>query len=142
MPLTFTAIVDGLVAQGVRRDRATAIAQRELKLGTVDHISVVRGADEQAVQTNVTRLFRAHGFHVYSLSQARASKQTPGLPDLWVAHQSRPVAFWFETKRSEGGRYSLAQLEFRDECERCGVGYATGDYAAAEQHLVALGFAP
>jgi hypothetical protein len=94
---------------------------------------------EKTEQSEVMKLFRAHGFMVYSLSQSRASKQTPGLPDLWVVHRELPLAFWFETKRQVGGTRSSAQLDFAAECERAHVGYAFGDRHAAIEQLLTLG---
>lgn len=94
--------------------------------------------DEQRV---VARLFREFGFEVCWLSQPRASKQTPGIPDLWVMHPTLGVAFWMEVKRASGGRHSDAQKHFRDIAQRCGVGYVTGDRRAAESHLIHLGLA-
>lgn len=87
---------------------------------------------EKAEQEAVTKLFRRHGFTVRSTSQARPSKIAIGFPDLFVTHRSRPLAFFWETKRQVGGVVSEAQQEFADDCARCGVRWYTGDrYHAA-----------
>lgn len=35
-------------------------------------------------QADVVNLYRAYGVPVFNLAQARRTKNTPGLPDLWV----------------------------------------------------------
>lgn len=85
------------------------------------------------------KLYIAHGCLVRNLSQARRTKQAPGLPDLWIVHRGKRQAWWHETKRSVGGRYSPAQLEFRDDCAACGVGWVGGDRRAAAEKLRAIG---
>src|SRR5581483_3324266 len=52
------------------------------------------------------------GCAVYRLSQARASKQTPGLPDL-IAFTPRHTMLLIETKRP-GGRLRDAQRKFAE----------------------------
>lgn len=96
---------------------------------------------EKAEQHEVTKVFIAFGFNVRNLSQARRTKQAPGLPDLWCMHRELPIAFWWETKRQVGGKHSDPQLEFRRDCERCHVGYGTGDRQAARSHVIKLGLA-
>jgi len=96
---------------------------------------------EKTEQLEVRKRFVVCGFKVRNLSQPRATKQAPGLPDLWLVHRALPIAVWFETKRQVGGRYSDAQLEFRDDCDRCGVTWRGGDRYAAERYLVAIGLA-
>jgi hypothetical protein len=93
---------------------------------------------EKEEQQEVIKRLRVCKFKVYSLSQARASKQTPGLSDLWCVHLVDPIAFWWETKRQVGGRHSDAQSDFALECRRTGVGYYTGDRYEAERVLVRL----
>jgi hypothetical protein len=79
---------------------------------------------EKAEQLEVTKVFRAFGGRVYSLSQARASKQTPGLGDLFVVFPGI-ASFWFETKRQKGARVSEVQQEFHDLCNGTIVTAAT-----------------
>jgi hypothetical protein len=140
--LTFDAMVQSLRAQGVPLALAETTARRELRLPAPDP-AAQRDANvlEKAEQAEVTKTYRAFGFDVYSTSQYRAAKVTPGIPDLWCVHRERPIAFWWETKRQVGGRLSPAQLLFQESCQRCDVGYGTGDRHAAAEHLVALGLA-
>lgn len=93
---------------------------------------------EKAESVEVRKLLIAYGFRIYNLSQARASKQTPGLPDIWFSHTSMPLAGWFEVKRSNGGVLSKAQIEFAEDCARCGILCLHGDRYAAQQLLVDL----
>jgi hypothetical protein len=140
--LTFDAMVQSLRAQGVPLALAETTARRELGIAVPDP-AAQRDANvlEKAEQLVVTKTFRAFGFDVYSTSQYRPAKVTPGIPDLWCVHRERPIAFWWETKRQVGGRLSSAQLLFQESCQRCDVGYGTGDRHAAADHLVALGLA-
>jgi hypothetical protein len=140
--LDFNAMVQSLRAQGVPLALAESTARRECGLPAPD-LCTQRDANvlEKAEQAEVTKTFRAFGFDVYSLSQPRATKQSPGLPDLWCVHRERPIAFWWETKRQVGGRLSPAQMLFQESCQRCDVGYGTGDRHAAADHLIALGLA-
>lgn len=103
----------------------------------------VRNGDvlEKAEQLEVSKRLRAFGFTVRSLSQARASKQAPGLGDLWISHRGVRWAGWWETKRQVGGRLSPAQLDFQEDCAACGVHYRVGDRFAADALLVELGLA-
>jgi hypothetical protein len=77
------------------------------------------------------------------LSQPRASKQTPGIPDLWLTRAARTdapaFAFWWESKRQVGGKRSSAQEAFGAECAAAGVGYGFGDRHDARQYLATLG---
>jgi hypothetical protein len=127
----------GMVAQGIPRDKAAA-ALRANGIGTPAAIAPTRDAGvlEKAEQAEVVKRFRVCGFKVYSLSQARASKQTPGLPDLWLMNPARALGLWWETKRQKGGRFSDAQLEFAAACEYCRVNYAAGDRYDAERWLI------
>lgn len=127
-------MVTELRAKGVPQERAEHAAREALGLtpavvqAAEQKDARVREKEEQAVCRAV---FLAYGFKVYNLSQARASKQSPGLGDLWVVHRTKPIAFWYESKRQVGGELSPAQVDFRDECWRCGVNYGSGDRFAA-----------
>jgi len=96
---------------------------------------------ENKEQLEVRKRFHVCGFESWNLSQARRSKQTPGLADLWLMHVERGVALWWETKRQVGGKHSPAQLRFAAGVRACKVGYGTGDRHDAEDWLIAHGFA-
>lgn len=96
---------------------------------------------EKDEQREVWKRFTVCGFRGYWLSQARETKQTPGLADLWFAHRALPIALWWETKRQVGGRHSEAQKDFAEECIRCGIPYGTGDRFDAERWLIERGLA-
>lgn len=142
--LEYNALVETLTNTGVGQTAA-------LKYAAAKYPNAVRQQDakdeqrenvlEKEEQREIRKLFKAFGFEVYWLSQARNSKVTPGVPDLWCMHRERPIGFWWETKRTEGGRFSEAQLRFREYAERCGVGYGCGDRRDARHHLMRLGLA-
>lgn len=92
---------------------------------------------EKATQRDVVKLFEAAGCQVYNLSQARASKQTAGLPDLWVFCPRRRCAWWWETKRP-GGKLRPEQREFRERCHASGIRYEFGGVPEAVELLRAL----
>jgi len=120
-------------------DRKCEFCKREFAptLDTCPHC--FREPLEKSEQAEVIKLYRAYGCHVYSLSQARATKQTPGLPDLYVFRP--PHAWWHETKRPVSGNPSPAQKVFSDECLASFVNHTMGGLAAARATLVRIGAA-
>lgn len=140
---TFESMVNLLLASGF--DRATAerevrkqhpqlvarVAEDERKLNVLEK-------DEQAF---IFKLFRGFGVIVYNLSQPRATKQTPGLPDMYCMHPGIRRAWWFETKRAEGGRLSEVQKVFIGHADSCNVDIWVGDRRAAARVLMDLGLA-
>ena len=82
-------------------------------------------------------LLKLAGFQVYRLSQARASRQSAGLPDLWAFHKGQGLELTMEVKRPataehRAGESSPAQTEFAEHRMRCrGYGsHITGDREA------------
>ncbi len=143
MSLSLDAIVSHLVSLGFSKEVAEAEAREQLGLAprsllTADRDELVLEKEEQA---EISKLFRAYGFDVKNLSQARPTKQAPGVPDLIATHRELPIWFWWESKRQVGGEYSPAQIAFRDDCRRCGVGWGGGDRYDAAEYLVARGLA-
>lgn len=87
----------------------------------------------------IVRLCRLAGCDVTRLSQARASRQTPGVPDLYVRHVGVGVRLWIEVKRP-GGRLSPAQQAWLDTERRAGGDWAVVDSLdAAAAALAARG---
>ena len=132
----YQEIVDGLMRIGVPREAAEARA-REIA-PPPEPAEPERDARilEKAEQVEVVKNFRRAGFKVYWLSQSRASKQTPGLPDLYFVHKAKGIALWWETKRQVGGELSPAQADFRAECIACQIWHGSGDRYHAEAWLV------
>jgi hypothetical protein len=93
---------------------------------------------EKIVQGKVVKLYKLAGCSVYSLSQARASKQTEGLPDLWIMAPAVRAAWWMETK-SATGKQSVAQRDFQARCLLSGVSYVLGGLEDAQAKLVSVG---
>lgn len=138
----YQAMVEALVAQRVPRGKAEARA-REL---CADAPATVPAAldplllekDEQAFCYD---LLRAYGFKVRNLSQARATKQAPGLGDAWLVHLRLGVALWWETKRQVGGELSPDQVEMEADCRACGITYRYGSRYDLARYLLQLGLA-
>lgn len=100
---------------------------------------------EKDVERRVIALYKAAGCVVYRLSQGYRSerggtRQTPGIPDLYVIGPEGWGAWWHETKRP-GGKLRPAQAEFRRVCQRNGLGHVVGGVAETEQWLVEQGLA-
>jgi len=74
---------------------------------------------ELDVQYEVRTFLEALGCAVYALSQGRATRQSAGLPDLWVLHP-RLGGVWIEVK-APGGRRSAAQTTFAERCAQAHV---------------------
>src|SRR6187455_1777040 len=106
-------------------------------------------ADEKSEQAQILTLVHAIGGVAYVLGTRRAqycgtcggrnqdqgTRQTPGIPDLYVLLPPSPtpypqpgtpsVAIWIEVK-GRGGTLSLDQLAFREHCQRAGHAYILG----------------
>ena len=97
------------------------------------------------MERDVVAFFRQIGCAVYKLSQGYrkergGTRQTPGIPDLYVMHPDIPGgSLWIEVK-AERGKPSPAQLAFADECIACGVSYLLAKSVdEAWQYAVAIG---
>jgi hypothetical protein len=102
--------------------------------------SLVRETD---VVVALRRLFTAIGATVYVIGEGKAtrhshSRQTPGIPDLYVIHPTKGV-WWWEAKTPDG-RLSEAQKQFRDRCKAArGVTWRSGGVQEAYTFLWAQG---
>jgi hypothetical protein len=138
------------VAEMIEEARRRDERRREGKPLAPDPVELQKRAEEvdrrleKEIQASVVKLYTAFGCDVYNLSQARASKQTPGLPDLWCFYRGidldRSFGFWHETKTPKG-QQSVAQIEFEARCVSTGTLYVLGGVAAAEAHLIRFGLA-
>jgi hypothetical protein len=140
----FESVVEQVMIHGNKsRELAEQLVRQQLP-HLVPRVSIAAKREdllEREEQAFIYKLFRGYGFMVRNLSQARASKQAPGLGDAWCTHKTQPIAFWWESKRQIGGKLSADQIEMRDDCLRCGVGYHSGDRHDAARLLVSLGLA-
>lgn len=126
--IDFEAMVSQIVSLGYSRAVAESQVRAQHPAIAPPPADVVRDAAvlERKEQAEVAKIFRAHGCLVYSLSQPRATKQAPGLADLYVFAPRARLAWWFEVKRPVGGVQSPAQREFQQLCDQCGVRYVIG----------------
>lgn len=89
-----------------------------------------RAAPEKAEERAASRLMcNALGFTRWSLSQARATRQSPGWPDAFFTHPERGLAVWYEAK-APNGKQSDAQREFQRHVTLGGYDYVTGPATA------------
>lgn len=93
---------------------------------------------EKTVQAAVIRLYRQFGCVVNSLSQPRATMQTPGIPDLYIHCTKKAASWWHETKAVDG-KPSEAQLDFFARENICGGTVVLGGVDAAKLQLRAIG---
>ncbi|MDI3341995.1 MAG: hypothetical protein QJR03_15840 [Sphaerobacter sp.] len=130
------AAIEALVRAGVPRAKAEARFPATVELRRSQDL-------EKVEQREVVRLYRAFGCVVRSLSQPRATKQSPGFPDLWIVHTRIGQAWWHETKRQGWTDADVRpdQRVFREDCLACGIDYVLGDRFAAAEQLVRLGLA-
>ena len=84
---------------------------------------------ELEIQYEIRSFLEALGVAVYSLSQGRKTRQSAGLPDLWIMHP-KIGGCWIEVKALHG-KPSGAQIVFGDRCARSRV-----------QHLLAHSLEP
>lgn len=138
--MTVAQIQQQLEAAGVPREKAEWQARHECGLDPVAAPSRSPDVLEKDEQHAITKMARALGFTVYNLSQARKSKQTPGLPDLWMMRSM--FGMWWETKRQVGGELSPAQVAFREQCVAANVHHGAGDRFAFAAFLTQHGFTP
>jgi hypothetical protein len=94
--------------------------------GAAEHEPMTREID---IQYEIRTFLEALGVACYSLSQGRHTRQSAGLPDLWVMHP-KLGGVWLEIK-APNGRRSAAQTVFADRCARSRV-----------QHLFASSLEP
>lgn len=86
------------------------------------------------------RLWELAGFKVYRLSQSRASRQTPGLPDLLLLHPRRGLAIAHEVKAGNG-KLTPDQEWFRFLWTSCRLLHVQGGSEKVYPILEQLGFA-
>jgi hypothetical protein len=102
-----------------------------------------RRALEKAVEAQIDRLCALAGCTAIRFSQARASMQTPGIPDRLYFAEARHapdlgLAFFVEVKAAKGVQ-SAAQKWFEGLCTACGVPYVCGGYREVLTFLVNRG---
>lgn len=107
---------------------------------------------EKVEQAHSVELFDRIGAQVYVLGTRRkktdhqGTMQTPGLPDLLVflppraGQTPRRRLLMVEQKRSREGRFSPAQIVFRELCQESEVAHVGGDFNAVIAWLVAEGY--
>ncbi len=95
---------------------------------------------ETEVQTQVRRIYEALGCVVYSFSQGRRTRQTPGIPDLLVFCARKRLAFFHEVK-TDDGKQSPEQREFQRVCQLVRLEYVLGGVQAAYDTAFRLGLA-
>jgi hypothetical protein len=82
------------------------------------------------------RLMADFHFDSVHFSQARASNQTPGIPDRKYYRPDLGFTFWWEAK-AEDGKQSKDQRAFQVRAERCGELYVLGTAAVLGAWLAA-----
>lgn len=83
---------------------------------------------EDKEETAGDRFMGDLGYISIHFSQARASNQTPGIPDRKYYHVERRETLWWEAKAADG-KQRKAQRVFQVMAERCGEVYVLGTAA-------------
>lgn len=81
-------------------------------------VPVVDDRSEAEIQLGIRRALELVGYHVSDLSQDRPTRQTPGIPDLFVMGHGRFA--WMEVKRPKG-RVSEHQRAWHALAQKNGV---------------------
>jgi hypothetical protein len=107
-----------------------------------------RRAREKGVEAAIDQLCAKAGCVSVRFSQARATNQTPGIPDrryyVWrrdtwnLKGPEQRLAFWVEVK-APGGRQSSAQRTFQGLCELAGDPYVLGGFREVLAFLIRHG---
>lgn len=93
---------------------------------------------EKDIEAALDLILGACGFTAIRFSQARATMQTPGIPDRRYVHTGLSLALWFEVKRPDG-RWSEAQQQFAATCFHLNELYVVGGLDEGYEVLRALG---
>ncbi len=154
--MDFESTVTGLMHQ-CNWDRATA--ERNVRERLRDQVTLPappaneddrRREREKLIEHRGDQLMIAHGFTAIRLSQPRATKQTPGIPDRRYYRAPRVVrngqradfapsfALWWDAK-TVAGQQSSAQREFQQLVESCGETYLVGTDDVLRSYLVERG---
>lgn len=96
-------------------------------------MSRYRGDPEGSIQARVVKLYRLCGCQVYPTSQYRISRQSLGLPDLYVVHPFGGA--WWQECKSPTGKQREAQVAFQRAVEAVGVTVVVGGYDEAFAEL-------
>lgn len=136
--------LDEVLAESARRDERRRQGLPLTEVETPEQLEERLQEDddrlEKDIQRDVMKLYLAFHCLVYNLSQARASKQSPGLADLYVLHLPSKNVWWHETK-TPTGKQRPAQREFQTIHKYTPVGYVVGGVLAAEEQLITLAIA-
>lgn len=133
------------IAEAARRDdrKARGLPLQPTEVELAERSEEEDRRLEKEIQAEVMDLLRAYGFTVFNLSQPRATKQTPGIGDVYAVNPWRRRVLWFETKTPDG-RQSPDQVEFQVlhvQLESSTITYVPGGVLAAEEYLIAIGAA-
>lgn len=137
--------LDEVLAEARRRDdrRDRGLPLTETPTEAAERIEEDDQRLEKQIQADVVKLYRAHGCVVFSLSQPRATKQTPGIGDLFVfwanGHEDCVGRAWWHETKTPSGTARPDQREFRRLCDQCDVAYVMGGRVAAESKLREIG---
>lgn len=88
-------------------------------------ISIDGHLTEKQVEHLGDKVMTALGFEVVRFSQARATMQSPGIPDRRYYHIAKKLSLWWEAKTVKG-KQSYAQMDFQSRCTAVGEIYVLG----------------
>ncbi len=92
----------------------------ESETGRADYRRRKRDDPEKRLQGWCRQVAAFYGFRAWHLSQARATQQTPGLPDDFYTGGRRPLAVEYKVQPN---KQTKAQEAFQAEWEESGGGY-------------------
>ena len=92
---------------------------------------------EREIRAEGVKLLRALGCRVEVFSENRATRNTPGVPDVYAFLPNGRGTVWWEAK-VPGGRISYDQYDFEAACLMCGQPYVRGGLAELRHFLAGL----
>lgn len=134
MSFTLDEMTSAIQSQtGLPYEKARAVAAQNLG-GQTGQRPVVEEPKPKAASPNgekgeqlaIKRSAIARGAFVYEFSQARATNQTPGIPDLYLVWPTH--ALWWECKTATGV-LSQPQARFMAQCLANGTPHGVGTHA-------------
>ena len=93
---------------------------------------------EREIRAEGVKLLRALGCRVEVFSENRATRNTPGVPDVYAFLPNGRGTVWWESKRP-GGITGPDQRGFEAWCYMCGQPYVRGGVPELRHFLAGLG---
>lgn len=113
-----------------------AVKKKKSDLTVLEIAQGALAATEKKEETAGDRFMHDLGYIAVRFSQARATQQTPGIPDRKYYNVVKRHTLWWEAKASDG-KQSKVQRDFQIMAEACGESYVLGTALDLAEWMVA-----